>query len=182
MSSIESHLSNKLKQVFFNPINIFDTFTHSITLLYIFKYTFFILTSIFLIYSINAKNILQTNECKRKKRSSDTLLENTQHASPQNHWAHGFYLPLVQIRCLVVWNDWIVTQNGHEWINFYYITWQPDTNYNRNWRRFFIFNTFNGKYSAVIIVGTVFISPFLFYCLLLNHSFPTNPNRITNCF
>ena len=27
MSSIESHLSNKPKQVFFNPINIFDTFT-----------------------------------------------------------------------------------------------------------------------------------------------------------
>ena len=33
MSSIESHLSNKPKQVFFNPINIFDTFTRSITLL-----------------------------------------------------------------------------------------------------------------------------------------------------
>ena len=37
MSSIESHLSNKPKQVFFNPIHIFDTFTHSITLLYIFN-------------------------------------------------------------------------------------------------------------------------------------------------
>ena len=36
-SSVESHLSNKPKQVFFNPINIFDTFTHSITLLYIFN-------------------------------------------------------------------------------------------------------------------------------------------------
>ena len=35
---------------------------------------------------------------------------------------------------------------------------------------------------AVIIVRIVFMSPFLFYCLLLNHSFPTNPNRITNCF
>ena len=41
-----------------------------------------------------------------------------------------------------------------------------------------------GKYSkrrrsnvAVIIVRVIFISPFLFYCLLLNHSFPTNPNR-----
>ena len=32
MSSIESHLSNMPKQVFFNPKNIFDTFTHSITL------------------------------------------------------------------------------------------------------------------------------------------------------
>ena len=47
----------------------------------------------------------------------------------------------------------------------------------------------NGKYSkrrrsnvAVIIVSIVFISSFLFYCLLLNHSFPTNPNKITNCF
>ena len=47
----------------------------------------------------------------------------------------------------------------------------------------------HGKYSkrrrsnvAVIIVRIVFISSFLFYCLLLNHSFPTNPNRITNCF
>jgi len=27
----------------------------------------------------------------------------------------------------------------------------------------------------------VFIRPFLFYCLLLNHSFPTNPIRSTNC-
>ena len=46
-----------------------------------------------------------------------------------------------------------------------------------------------GKYSkrrrsnvAVIIVKIVLISAFLFYCLLLNHSFKTNPNRITNCF
>ena len=46
-----------------------------------------------------------------------------------------------------------------------------------------------GKYSkrrrsnvAVIIVRIVFISSFLFDCLLLNHSFQTNPNRITNCF
>ena len=30
--------------------------------------------------------------------------------------------------------------------------------------------------------NSFFISPFLFYCLLLNHSFPTNPNKITNCF
>ena len=35
---------------------------------------------------------------------------------------------------------------------------------------------------AVIIVRIVIISVFLFYCLLFNHSFPTNPNRITNCF
>ena len=47
----------------------------------------------------------------------------------------------------------------------------------------------NGKYSkrcrsniAVIIDRVVFISPLPFYCLLLNHSFPTNPNKITNCF
>ena len=46
-----------------------------------------------------------------------------------------------------------------------------------------------GKYSkrrrsnvAVIHVRIVFIGSFLFYCLLLNHSFPTNPNSITNCF
>ena len=45
-----------------------------------------------------------------------------------------------------------------------------------------------GKYSkrrrsnvAVIIVSIVFISSFLFYCLLLNRSFSSNPNRITNC-
>ena len=45
-----------------------------------------------------------------------------------------------------------------------------------------------GKYSkrrrsnvAVIIDGIVFISSFLFYCLLFNHSFQTNPNKITNC-
>ena len=47
----------------------------------------------------------------------------------------------------------------------------------------------SGKYSkrrrsnvAVIIVRVVFIGSFLFQCLLLNHSFPTNPNKITNCF
>ena len=46
-----------------------------------------------------------------------------------------------------------------------------------------------GKYSkrrrsnvAVIIVRIVFIISFFFYCLLLNHSFQTNPNKITNCF
>ena len=46
-----------------------------------------------------------------------------------------------------------------------------------------------GKYSkrrrsnvAAIIVRVVFISSFFFYCLLLNHSFQTNPNKITNCF
>ena len=50
MSSIESHLSNKPKQVFFNPINIFDTFTHSITLLYIFNILFSFNVN-FLIYS-----------------------------------------------------------------------------------------------------------------------------------
>ena len=35
---------------------------------------------------------------------------------------------------------------------------------------------------AVIHVKIIFISSFLFYCLLLNHSFQTNPNKITNCF
>ena len=35
--------------------------------------------------------------------------------------------------------------------------------------------------AAVIIVRIVLISSFFFYCLLLNHSFPTNPNRVTNC-
>ena len=52
-----------------------------------------------------------------------------------------------------------------------------------------LFNQTGGKYSkrrrsnvAVIIVRTVFICSFLFYCLLLHHSFQTNPNRITNCF
>ena len=35
---------------------------------------------------------------------------------------------------------------------------------------------------AVIIVKVIFISTFLFYCLLYNHSFPTNPNSVTNCF
>ena len=36
--------------------------------------------------------------------------------------------------------------------------------------------------AAVIIVRIVFISLFFFYCLLSNHIFPTNPNKITNCF
>ena len=50
MSSIESHLSNKPKQVFFNPMNIFNTFTHSITLLYIYNLLFSFNVN-FLIYS-----------------------------------------------------------------------------------------------------------------------------------
>ena len=58
-----------------------------------------------------------------------------------------------------------------------------------NWHSVTTTTTTTGEYSkrrrsnvAVIIVGIVFISSFLFYCLLLNHSFPTNPNKITNCF
>ena len=46
-----------------------------------------------------------------------------------------------------------------------------------------------GKYSkrrrsnvAVIIVRVIFIRLFLFCCLFYNHSFPTNPNSVTNCF
>ena len=35
---------------------------------------------------------------------------------------------------------------------------------------------------AVIIVKVIFINAFLSYCLLSNHSFPTDPNRMTNCF
>jgi hypothetical protein len=45
-----------------------------------------------------------------------------------------------------------------------------------------------GKYSkrrrsnvAVIIDRIVFVGSFLFYCLLCSHSFPPNPNKITNC-
>ena len=35
---------------------------------------------------------------------------------------------------------------------------------------------------AVIIVRIFFfITAFLFYCLLYHHSFPTNPNSVTNC-
>ena len=50
-------------------------------------------------------------------------------------------------------------------------------------------NLLPGKYSkrrrsnvAVIIEKLIFISSIFFYCLLLNHSFQTNPNKITNCF
>ena len=35
---------------------------------------------------------------------------------------------------------------------------------------------------AVIIVRVIFISSFLFHCLLCNYSFQTNPNSVTNCF
>ena len=52
-----------------------------------------------------------------------------------------------------------------------------------------IYGAQDGKYSkrrwsnvAAIIVRIVFIRSFLFQCLLLNHSFQTNPNKITNCF
>ena len=45
-----------------------------------------------------------------------------------------------------------------------------------------------GKYSkrrrsnvAVIIIRVIFISLFLFYCLLFDHIFQTNPNSDTNC-
>ena len=35
---------------------------------------------------------------------------------------------------------------------------------------------------VVIIVEIVFIHSFFFYCLLCNHSFPTNPNSTTNLY
>jgi chromosome segregation ATPase len=35
---------------------------------------------------------------------------------------------------------------------------------------------------AAIIVTVIFIGAFFFYCLLCNHSFQTNPNKMTNCF
>ena len=58
------------------------------------------------------------------------------------------------------------------------------------WRLFrMLSQQLHGKYSkrrrsnvAVIIVSIVSIRAFLFYCFLLNHSFPTKPNKITNCF
>ena len=36
--------------------------------------------------------------------------------------------------------------------------------------------------SNAVPQNAIFMSSFLFYCLLLNHSFPTNSNKITNCF
>ena len=39
-----------------------------------------------------------------------------------------------------------------------------------------------GANVAVIIVRIVFIGSFFFDCLFSNHSFQTNPNKITNCF
>ena len=39
-----------------------------------------------------------------------------------------------------------------------------------------------GANVAVIIVRIVFIGSFFFDCLFSNHSFRTNPNKITNCF
>ena len=35
---------------------------------------------------------------------------------------------------------------------------------------------------VVIIVKDIFIRSFLFYCVLYNHTFQTNPNSITNLF
>ena len=49
-------------------------------------------------------------------------------------------------------------------------------------------NINEGKYQSsetgvvVIIVRIDFMSSFVFYCLLLNHSFPTSPNSSTNFF
>ena len=54
-----------------------------------------------------------------------------------------------------------------------------------NFGRDGVFGSFVGKYSkrrrsnvAVIIVRILFIGSFLFCCLLLTHTFSTNPNRI----
>ena len=72
MSSIESHLSNKPKQVFFNPINIFDTFTHSITLLYIFNKLF----------SFNV-NFLIYSELARKGESHENMEDMVMYANEE---------------------------------------------------------------------------------------------------
>ena len=60
--------------------------------------------------------------------------------------------------------QWEASKNKEEWVNGWVSTKRRRSNV------------------AVIIVRMVFISAFFFYCLLCNHSFPTNPNRITNCF
>ena len=60
------------------------------------------------------------------------------------------------------------------------ILWE--TNHLRNCRKTVSIQSDAVSNVAVIIVRIVFISLFFFYCLLLNHSFPTNPNKITNCF
>jgi hypothetical protein len=74
MSSIESHLSNKPKQVFFNPIHIFDTFTHSITLLYIFN-ILFSFNVYFLIYSLLTKYLPKS--VKRDTRGETSELSSS---------------------------------------------------------------------------------------------------------
>ena len=54
----------------------------------------------------------------------------------------------------------------------------PDYNLNPSCRKYSKRRRSN---VALIIVRILFICSFLFYCLLYNHSFQTNPNSITNC-
>ena len=82
MSSIESHLSNKPKQVFFNPINIFDTFTHSITLLYIFNILFSFNVN-FLIYSY-ATAVSVTLEGREFATTNGTIVMGTGYGLADN--------------------------------------------------------------------------------------------------
>ena len=86
--------------------------------------------------------------------------------------------------------SWIAEQVSTLLFEIMRINWiMPLTDLSLAWESQEIAEKILGKYSkrrrsnvAIIIVRKVFISSFFFYCLLLNHSFQTNPNSITNCF
>ena len=61
---------------------------------------------------------------------------------------------------------------------------QIETKHSKRKINFFQHGTYKSDAGAiaVIIVRIFFITVFLFYCLLYNHSFQINPNSVTNCF
>ena len=145
------------KQVIFNPINIFVTFAHSITCFIIY---FFRLTSIFLIYRYGSVH-------PGSSSSPLGFVPNTPDEMNSNNTPHPNYTSSSTSSTTSTSSTSTSKAKGlQEWC----------VQNLKNW------NVVN---CVTIIVcnyrwNSVCQSSFLFYCLLYNHSFKTNPNTVTN--
>ena len=119
--------------------------------------------------------------------SSNPFLEENQHKGCQKHsFCRALGIPGVFEFAMALFFAKFVAYMFIYWLPYYLGHLKFSTDEAANISSYF---DLGGKYSkrrrsnvAVIIVRMIFNGLFYFYYLLLNHSFQTNPNRITNCF